>query len=467
MPDFELLIDGKMVPGAATLDVINPATEKLAGICSRASESQLDEAIDAAQGALAGWAATPIEERRAALNKVAEIIMANAPELGAILTSEQGKPLGDAVGEAYGLGGFTQHFAAMDLPVEVIEDSDARKVEVHRVPLGVVAAIIPWNFPLILLGFKLGPALLAGNTLVVKPAPTTPLATLRLAELIKDALPPGVLNVIADANDLCSRLTSHPTIRKVSFTGSSLTGSKVMASAAASLKRITLEMGGNDAGIVLDDVDPKEIAPKLFDAAFSNNGQVCIALKRLFVPENIYDALCDELAAIAKSKKFGDGTEEGVELGPLQNKAQYEKVQAIIADAADKGTIIAGGGVPDRPGYFIEPTIVRDIAEGSRLVDEEQFGPVLPVIKYSDPNDAVARANRSSEGLGGSVWSNDVDAARALAVCLDSGTVWVNKHADLDPGIPFSGAKQSGIGTELGREGLLEFTQRKVINISR
>jgi acyl-CoA reductase-like NAD-dependent aldehyde dehydrogenase len=466
MPDFELLINGKMSPGAYRLDVINPATEELAGTCSRASESQLDEAVDAAEAALPGWGATPIEERRQALGKVAEIVMANADELGAILTSEQGKPLNEAVAEAYGLGAFTQHFAAMDLPIEVLEDTEARRVEVHRAPLGVVAAIIPWNFPLILLGFKLGPALLAGNTLVVKPAPTTPLATLRLAELIKDVLPPGVLNVIADANDLGSKISAHPKIRKVSFTGSTATGSKVMAGAAVTLKRITLEMGGNDAGLILGDVDPKKIAPEIFAAGFPNNGQVCIAMKRVYAHEDIYDALCEELAAIAKSKKVGEGTEEGVDLGPLQNKAQYEKVKAIIADAAEKGTVIAGGSALDRPGYFIEPTIVRDIQEGSRLVDEEQFGPVLPVIKFSDPEEALVRINRSAEGLGGSVWSTDVEAARNLAVRIDAGTVWVNKHAELDPGIPFGGAKQSGVGTELGREGLEEFTQRRVINIS-
>ena len=283
---------------------------------------------------------------------------------------------------------------------------------------------------------------------------------------MKDALPPGVLNVIADANDLGAKISAHPKIRKVSFTGSTATGMKVMSSASSTLKRITLEMGGNDAGLFLPDLDPKEIAPKIFDAAFGNNGQICIALKRAYVHEDIYDDVCDELAAIAKSKKIGDGTEEGVELGPLQNKAQYEKVQAIIADAAEKGTIIAGGGVPDRPGYFIEPTIVRDIAEGARLVDEEQFGPALPVIKYSDPEEALARINRSSDGLGGSVWSSDAERARELAIRIDSGTVWVNKHADLDPSIPFSGAKQSGIGTELGQEGFEEFTQRRVINIS-
>ena len=467
MPSYELLINGEMVPGDATLDVVNPATEELAGTCSRASESQLNQAVDAAVAAFPKWAATPIEERRAALDKVADIVMANAQELGQILTSEQGKPLGDAVSEAFGFGVFTKHFASMELPVDVIEDSDKRRVEAHRSPLGVVGAIIPWNFPLVLLGFKLAPALVTGNTLVVKPAPTTPLSTLRLAELIKDALPPGVLNVLADANDLGPSMTSHPSIRKISFTGSSATGSKVMANAAETVKRITLEMGGNDAGLVLGDVDPKEVAPKLFDAAFGNNGQICIALKRLYAHEDIYDSLCDELAQIAQSKTVGDGSKEGTELGPLQNKNQYEKVKAIIADAAEKGTVIAGGKAKDGPGYFIEPTIVRDISEGARLVDEEQFGPALPVIKYSDPEDALTRINRCTEGLGGSVWSNDSDLACRLAARMEAGTIWINKHGELDPGIPFGGAKQSGFGTELGRAGVDEFTQRKVLNIAR
>lgn len=466
MPAFELLIDGQMVPGEETLDVINPGTEELAGRCSRASESQLNEAVEAARKAFPAWSATPLEDRRKAVKKVSEVIIAHAPELGAILTSEQGKPLGEGVAEAYGLGVFTQHFAGLDLPVEVLEDSEARRVEIHRSPLGVVAAIVPWNFPLVLLGFKLGPALMAGNTLVVKPAPTTPLATLRVAELIKDVLPPGVVNVIADANDLGSKISAHPDVRKVSFTGSTVTGAKVMAGAASTLKRITLEMGGNDAGLILGDVDPKEVAPKVFSAAFQNNGQVCIAMKRVYAHESIYDELCDELATIAKSKKVGEGTEDGVELGPLQNKAQYEKVKAIIADAAEKGKVIAGGHALDRPGYFIEPTIVRDVEEGARIVDEEQFGPVLPVIRFSDASEALERINRSPEGLGGSVWSTDAKAARDLALRLEAGTVWVNKHADLDPGIPFGGAKQSGIGTELGQEGFEEFTQRRVINIS-
>ena len=349
----------------------------------------------------------------------------------------------------------------------MLEDSEGRRVEVHRDPLGVVGAIVPWNFPLILMAFKLPPALIAGNTLVIKPAPTTPLSTLRIAELIQDVAPAGVINFITDANDLGAPMTAHPDVRKISFTGSTETGAKVMAGAAGLLKRITLELGGNDAGIVLDDVNPKEAAQKLFDSAFQNSGQVCIAMKRLYVHENIYDEVCDELATIANDTIIGDGLEQGTKLGPLNNKMQYDKVKALIEDAKKEGNVIAGGEFPDKPGYFIRPTIVRDIKEGSRLVDEEQFGPVLPVMSFADESEAIERANASAWGLGGSVWSANPERAYALAEQMDTGTVWINKHAELDPTIPFGGAKMSGLGNELGQEGLQEFTQQKIINMAK
>ena len=467
MAQLKFLINGQLEDGDLSMDVINPATGEAFMTCPRASKAQLDRAVAAAKAAFPAWSKTPIAERKAALTAIADTIQANAGELARLLTQEQGKPIGDATGEVYGAAAFFRYFTALDLLVKVIDDSEGRKVEAHRRPLGVIGAIVPWNFPLILMAFKVPAALLSGNTVVLKPAATTPLATLRMAELIKDLLPAGVLNVIADANDLGGELTAHPDIRKISFTGSSATGAKVMAGAAATLKRITLELGGNDAGIVLDDVDPKTAAPKIFQGAFQNSGQVCIAMKRLYVHESVYDAMCDELAALADAAVVGDGLEQGTQLGPLQNKMQYDKVLELIADSRRHGNIIAGGGTPDRPGYFIRPTIVRDITDGSRLVDEEQFGPVLPVIKYSDPEDALARANASPYGLGGSVWSSDLDRAYALAERMESGTVWINKHSELAPNIPFGGAKQSGLGVELGEEGLMEFTQLQVINMAR
>ena len=467
MSDYNLLIDGKMVPGDLEMPVLNPATEEVVAQCPRATKAQLDKAVAAAKAAFPAWAATPIEERRKYIVKMADVIEANAGELARILTSEQGKPLADATGEVMGMAGFFRYLGSLDLKMKVIEESDGRRVEAFRRPLGVVGAIIPWNYPLLILGFKLPPALLAGNTLVVKPAPTTPLSTLKFAELVSGILPKGVLNVIADANDLGGEMTKHPDIRKISFTGSTATGQKVMASAAETLKRITLELGGNDAGIVLDDVDPKKVAPGIFEGAFQNSGQVCLAIKRLYVHESVYDEICEELVNIAKNTVVDDGAKQGTKLGPLQNKMQYEKVKGFLEDAHKNGKIVAGGKAMDRPGYFIEPTIVRDIQEGSRLVDEEQFGPVLPLIKYSDSEDVIRRANGTNYGLGASVWSSDLDRAHKVAERIEAGTVWINKHLDMAPHIPFGGAKQSGIGVEFAEEGLADFTQLQIINAAR
>lgn len=467
MSDFHLLIDGNLVKGDLSMPILNPATEDVLAQCPRASEAQLNAAVAAAKAAFPAWAATPMADRRACINRMADVIEANATELARLLTSEQGKPLPDATGEVLGMAAFFRYLGSLELPMKVIEDSDGRRVEAHRRPLGVVGCIIPWNYPLLILGFKLPPALLAGNTLVVKPAPTTPLSTLRFAELVADVLPRGVLNVIADANDLGDVLTRHPDVRKISFTGSTATGQKVMASAAQTLKRITLELGGNDAGIVLDDVDPKKVAPGIFEGAFQNSGQVCLAIKRLYVHESVYDELCDELVNLANSAVVDDGLKQGTKLGPLQNKMQYEKVKGFLDDARKNGNVVAGGEAMDRPGYFIKPTIVRDIKEGSRLVDEEQFGPVLPLIKYSEDDDAIRRANATNYGLGASVWSSDTDRAYEIASRIEAGTVWINKHLDMAPHIPFGGAKHSGIGTEFAEEGLAEFTQLQIINAAR
>jgi acyl-CoA reductase-like NAD-dependent aldehyde dehydrogenase len=467
MSDYKLLIGGKLVEGDATLEVVNPATEAVFATCARASKAQLDQAVAAAKAAFPAWSATSIDERRKLLLAIADVIQANLADLARLLTQEQGKPLQDATGEIFGAAAFFRYFASLDLPPRVVQDDASGRVEVRRKPLGVVAAIVPWNFPMILMAFKLPAALLAGNTVIVKPAPTTPLTTLKLGELIAGIAPPGVVNIIADANDLGAELTKHPDVRKVSFTGSTETGKKVMASAADALKRVSLELGGNDALIVLDDVDPKAAAPKVYAAAMQNAGQVCIAAKRIYVHESIYDAMCDELAKLAKEAVVGDGLEQGTQMGPLQNKQQFEKVLQFIESAKKDGQIIAGGGRKGDKGYFIEPTIVRDIADGTKLVDEEQFGPVMPVIKYADAADAVARANASIYGLGGSIWAKDTEKAWSLAERMESGTVWVNKHADIQPHLPFGGAKFSGVGSELGEEGLKEFTQVQVLNMAR
>ncbi|MCH1486609.1 MAG: aldehyde dehydrogenase family protein, partial [Alphaproteobacteria bacterium] len=423
--------------------------------------------VEAAQAGFQIWKNTPIEERRAKLGEIADIIEANSEDLARILTQEQGKPLEDAMGEIMGASMFFRYFQTLDLPVEVLEDSDTQRVEIHRNPLGVVGAIIPWNFPVILLAFKLPAALLGGNSIIIKPAPTTPLSALHLGRLIADVLPAGVVNVIADNNDLGDKITTHKSISKISFTGSTATGARVMASAASTLKRITLELGGNDAGIIMDDVDVEKVAPQIFQGAFGNNGQICIAMKRVYAHASIYDKLVEQLAKLADEAIVGNGLEQGTQLGPLQNKMQFDKVKDYIEDGRANGTIVAGGDVPEGKGYFIPPTIVRDIDDDSRLVREEQFGPVLPIIKYDDVDDVIERANDTEYGLGGSVWASDVERAYEVAKKVDSGTIWVNKHADLQPHVPFGGIKTSGIGTELGAEGLNEFTQRKVINIAK
>ncbi len=467
MNNYKLLINGELVEGDQTMSVINPATEEVLAISPRASEAQLNVAVAAAKSALPDWRATPMSERKALMTKVADTVEAHADEIAGILVQEQGKPLVQAVEEVHGFVYFCRYFCTLDLPVEIIEDNDAIRIEAHRKPLGVVAAIVPWNFPLALLAFKLPPALLSGNTLVLKPASTTPLSTLKIAELVKDILPAGTLNVITDDNDLGAILTAHPDVRKVSFTGSTATGAKVMAGAAASIKRVTLELGGNDAAIIMADADPKQVAAKLFSGAFTNSGQICIAIKRLYIHDSIYDELCDELTAIAEKAIMGNGLDAETTIGPLQNAAQYQRVIQVIEEAKQQGTLIAGGEYDSKPGYFISPTLFRDIEDGTRLVDEEQFGPVLPLIKYSDDDTVIEKVNASEMGLGGSVWGTDLDKAYAIAARLDSGTIWINKHGELNPMAPFGGAKQSGLGAELGKEGLLEFTQLKVINMAK
>ena len=467
MKQYKLTIGGKLVAGASSMDVINPATGKVLMQAPRASADQVNAAVAAANAAFPAWAAAPVQTRREALGKLADAMEVRSEEISRLLTQEQGKPLNDARGEVGAGIAFIRYFSAIELAPKLLEDSKHRRVEQHRKPLGVVAAIIPWNFPLLMVCGKLGPALVTGNTIVIKPAPTTPLSTLLLGEIASEILPAGVLNVVTDQNDLGGLLTSHPDVRKVSFTGSTATGKKVMASAADSVKRVTLELGGNDAAIVLDDVDPKTVAPALYGTAFANNGQVCIAIKRLYVHESIYDDMVSELSKLANAAVVGDGLEEGTTLGPIQNKMQFEKVRGLVDEAKKNGNVAAGGQVDDGGGYFIRPTIVRDVKEGNRLVDEEQFGPILPVIKFSDPEDALKRANASPYGLGGSVWGKDIARASALAARIDSGTVWVNKHLDITPNIPFGGAKQSGMGVEFSEDGVNEFTQSQVVNIAK
>jgi acyl-CoA reductase-like NAD-dependent aldehyde dehydrogenase len=468
MSDYHLYIGGKAVSGARTMPVINPATEQPIATCPVADEAQLEEAIAAAKQVFAGWAATDIAERRKLILAAADAVEARADEMARLLTAEQGKPLPHAQAELFGTVYMMRALGGLDLGTRVLQDDgDGGKIVEHRTPLGVVAAITPWNFPLSIMTIKIVPALLAGNTVVAKPAPTTPLTSLVLGEIYNSVLPAGVFNVIVDQNDLGAKLTAHPDIAKVSFTGSTGTGKKVMQAASSSLKRLTLELGGNDAAIVLDDLEPRQAARNLFDGAMMNSGQVCLAIKRAYVPEANYEAICAELVKLAEAAIVEDGSKQGAQFGPIQNETQYRRVLELIEAAAKEGRVLTGGATPDRPGYFVRPTIVADVDDEARIVREEQFGPVLPVLRYTDIDDAIARANRSDYGLGGTVWSADPERALEVAKKIDSGIVWVNCHMNVDPNVPVGGSKQSGMGQELGLEGLHEFTQRHVVYVAK
>ncbi|HTO72007.1 MAG TPA: aldehyde dehydrogenase family protein [Myxococcota bacterium] len=467
MSDYTMTIDGKAESAKATFGVINPATEQVFAQPPECTKAQLDSAMESAQAAYKGWSKDEAK-RRTTLLEIGEAIKSRGGEIAPLLTQEQGKPVDKAMMEVIGASIWFQYTASLQIPIEVISDTPQNRTEVRRRPLGVVAAITPWNFPLMLAVWKIAPALLAGNTVVIKPSPYTPLTTLKLGEILRSVVPPGVVNVVSGGNELGGWMTSHPIPRKISFTGSVATGKKVAAAAAPDLKRTTLELGGNDAAILLGDVDVKSTAQKIFWGAFENSGQICSAIKRVYVPESLYGPVVAELQEIAKSVKVGNGLEAGTQLGPLNNKMQYDKVREMIDDARKHGAKVVNGGQQlSSKGYFIAPTIISEVAEGVRIVDEEQFGPALPVIPYRNVEDAVERANGTMYGLSGSVWSANPEKAAEVARQLDTGTAWVNQHLAIAPNLPFGGAKWSGIGVENGPWGLLGFTELQVVNVAK
>lgn len=470
---YQMLINGQLLDGAHTFDVINPATKAVIAQAPQASLAQLDEAVAAARAAFPAWSALAYAERKSRLLALADALEAAADDLAATLTQEQGKPLKGffGMGAGFELGGtlaWIRGTCDYELQPAVIQDDAALRIEVHRKPLGVVGSITPWNYPLMISIWHAVPALLTGNTVVLKPSELTPLTVLKLARLAKDILPPGVLNIVSGKGDIGAAIAAHPDIDKVVFTGSSPTGRSVMQNASANLKRLTLELGGNDAGIVLADADIEAIAPKIFATAFINNGQTCAALKRLYVHESVYERLCAALVGIAQSVKTGNGLEEDSDFGPLQNAKQLDIVQALAEDARAGGAhFLCGGEIVDDSGYFYPITLVGNISDGARLVDEEQFGPILPIIQFSDVEEVLQRANRSAYGLGGSVWSSNIEAAQALAQRLECGSAWVNHHGAIQPNAPFGGVKQSGFGAEFGAVGLEEFTSIQTVHIHK
>jgi acyl-CoA reductase-like NAD-dependent aldehyde dehydrogenase len=464
----QLTIDGRAVPGAETLSVVDPSTGEPFIDVPAASTVQLDEAVRAARAAFPAWKATAIEHRQEALRHVAEIVTAHIDELAYLLTREQGKPLANARSEIRASLRQVDFFGSVELGSEVLKDDETGRVEVRHEPIGVVGGIAVWNYPILTAMFKLVPSLVAGNVVIIKPSPFTPVATLRLGELVQEVLPPGVAQVLAGTDELGASLTEHPGVGKVAFTGSVATGKHVMASSAGTLKRVTLELGGNDAGIVLDDVDPAAVGKDLFWAGFSNSGQVCAALKRLYLPESKFEDICAAIAAEAATVVVGPGLQDGVDAGPVQNKPQLDRVRALTEGAtAAGGDAFFRGEVPDGPGYWFPTTLVRGVTEGTPLVDEEPFGPVMPILSYRSLDEAVTRANDTHYGLGASVWSPDLDRAASVGELLDAGSVWVNQHPVVTATVPFGGIKQSGIGVEGSQHGLLAYTNIKVLSIKR
>jgi aldehyde dehydrogenase (NAD+) len=466
---YKNLINGEMVATGDWLDVVNPANEEVIGQVPACGADELDKAVAAARAAFKSWKKTSFEERQAACMAISGAIKENAEDLYRLLTSEQGKPHAQAKGEIYGAAGMSAAQATFKLEDVVSEDTDTRLSRTRRVPVGVVGGIVPWNFPVMMAVQKIVPALMSGCTIVLKPSPFTPLTTLRLAELIADKVPAGTVNIITGEDSLGPLITGHKDIDKITFTGSTATGKKIMEGASADLKRITLELGGNDASIVLPDADPKKVAEQIFWSSFQNAGQVCVAAKRIYIHEDIYDELSQAIADYAKTVVVGDGAEQGTGVGPIQNKKQYERVLELIEDAKDNGYKFLTGGDkdPSGTGYYVPITILDNPPEDARIVAEEQFGPVMPLMKFSSEDEVIARANASDYGLAGAVWTSNPEKGVEIAEQLETGTVWINEYMHLSPFAPFGGHKQSGFGAEYGLDGLKEFTYPQVITIKR
>jgi acyl-CoA reductase-like NAD-dependent aldehyde dehydrogenase len=466
--DFSLLIDGKLEQAAEHLDVVNPALGAVFARCPAAGLAELDRAVSAARRAFPAWRARSFAQRAALVKQLSAQLRARQNELAELLTREQGKPLSQSVAEIDRGAAQSDGMVGIEIPVEVLADDQDKHIELRYRPLGVVGIITPWNAPVNLALGPLVSALYTGNTVILKPSPYTPLTTLKVGELLREVFPAGVVNVLAGGDQLGAAMTAHAGIDKISFTGSVATGKKVLASAAATMKRVTLELGGNDPAIVLDDVDPKAVAKKIFFASFVNSGQVCMAIKRIYAHERIYAELCAALVAEANRAKVGNGLDPGTELGPVQNKMQYDKVVDLIEDSRKAGAkFLAGGDVPAGPGYFLPPTLVTEIADDSRLVQEEQFGPIVPILKFADVEDAIRRANDTRYGLSGSVWTKDLARGAEIAARLEVGTAWVNQHRTTSAFVPFGGAKESGLGRQYSSLGLKSYMEPEVVSVAK
>jgi acyl-CoA reductase-like NAD-dependent aldehyde dehydrogenase len=469
MSAYVLTVGGKTAAVSGTFDVLNPADGSVITACPQGTPALVDAAVESARGALPAWSALADAERVAKLMAVADLIEKNHAALSELVTREQGKTQSGpgANLEVGGAAAWTRVTAGLSLPEETIQDDAKQKIVVRRKPVGVVGSITPWNWPLMIAVWHMVPALRVGCTVIIKPSPFTPLSTLRLVELMNQVLPAGVVNSVTGGPEVGNHMAVHPGIDKIVFTGSIPTGKKVMGGAAQTLKRVTLELGGNDAGVILPGTNIEPLLEKLFWGCFLNAGQTCAALKRLYVHADQYEEVVEKFAAYVAKIPVGNGLDPKNLIGPVSNRMQLDKVAAYVDDARDRGARIVTGGVrPEGPGYFYPLTVVADATDDMRIVKEEQFGPAIPIIKYRSIDEAIARANSLDVGLGGSVWGNDPQEAARYAGRLECGTAWVNQHGTLHPLAPFGGVKHSGIGVEFNVDGLKEYTTVQVVNVA-
>ncbi|PKX97774.1 aldehyde dehydrogenase family protein [Aspergillus novofumigatus IBT 16806] len=455
---FHNVINNELITTSNTCHGINPANRQPNPEVPVSTKEDLDQAVNFARQAFRKWSKTSFDERRTALSAFADKIEVNKDALVRLLTQEQGKPLSQSTEELRMAVQWARVIPTIEIPETVIEDTEEQQIIQRYTPLGVCGAIVPWDFPVLLAVGKIVPAVYTGNTVILKPSPFTPYCGLKLAELAAQCFPPGVVQALSGGNELGPMITEHPGIDKISFTGSIDTGKLVMMSCAQTLKRVTLELGGNDPAIICDDVNIDAIIPKIGILSFLCSSQICMMIKRLYVHEKIYDEFWEKLVAFVQSLKVGDGTQPDVFFGPVQNSMQYDKAKCLLESLSSEGLKAAHSGtINDSAGYFIHPTIVDNPPESARVVQEEAFAPILPMLKWSDEEDVIKRANATETGLGSSVWSKDMTRARRIADQLESGSVWINSHFDVSPKVPFGGHKASGIGTEWGLNGLTAY----------
>jgi acyl-CoA reductase-like NAD-dependent aldehyde dehydrogenase len=444
--------------------VIDPSTGVAFQQSPVATGDDLERAVVAARQAQPDWDALGWDVRADHLQRFADVIDQNAEWLAAVHTMEQGMPFALSLMFVKATSQRVRVMSSFRVPDRITIDDASRRVSERWRPLGVVAAIAPWNGPLMLGMIKVVTALVAGNTIVLKPSELTPLSTLELGRLSIGLLPDGVLNVVAGGGAIGAAMVGHPGFDKVSFTGSTATGIAIAKQSAAFLRPVILELGGNDAAILLPDGCVDDLVAAAAQTGFGNNGQFCAAVKRVYAPAHLAEEVGRKLAEAANAYSLGNGFEPGVTQGPIQNKAQFDKVCAIVGDAkAAGGRVLAGGAPLDREGYFFPPTVIADLKDGVRLVDEEQFGPVLPVIAYDDLQAVIASVNAGQYGLTASVWARDLAQGEAVAAQLVVGSAAVNRHAAFDPGVPFPMIKQSGMGIDYADYGLKGTMRLQVI----